>query len=183
MPRFCFAAFLGPRPRKRKNMRTVTLNPAKCVGCRNCEYACAFQRTSDFARKDSMIRVNYYPDGPACIPMTCLHCKEAFCLEVCPAGAISRDGETGAVKIDETRCAGCKMCMLACPFGNIHFSGTAMVSRKCDLCQGEPNCVKFCISGSLQFVEEDEAYENKRAGLDARLRNLLQQGKRRGTCE
>lgn len=162
-------------------MRIVTMDPSKCVGCRNCEYACAFKKTKDFARNDSMIRMNYYSDVPACIPMTCLHCKEAFCQEVCPAGAISRNSLTGAVEIDEKRCAGCKMCMLACPFGNIHFDATAKVSKKCDLCQGEPNCVKFCIAGALQYVEEDEAYENKRTGFDARLKALLAQGKSRGT--
>ena len=44
-----------------------------------------------------------------------MHCDEAWCLEVCPAAAIRRDPETGAVVIDAARCAGCKMCLLACP--------------------------------------------------------------------
>lgn len=161
-------------------MRIVTMDPAKCVGCKNCEYACAFVRTQDFARQDSMIRMNYYPEEVICIPMTCLHCTEAFCMEICPAGAIFRNPETGGVEIDAKRCAGCKMCMLACPFGQIHFDGKALVSKKCDLCQGEPNCVKFCISGALQFVEEEAAYGHKRLAFDGQLKALLEQGKRGG---
>jgi carbon-monoxide dehydrogenase iron sulfur subunit len=70
-------------------------------------------------------------------------------------------------------CAGCKMCLLACPSGSIHFDPDAQVSRKCDLCGGDPSCVKFCISGALQFLEEEEAHTGRRESLDARLKRLL----------
>lgn len=154
-------------------MRIVTMDPNKCVACRNCEYACAYKQNQDFARKDSNIRVNFYPEERICLPWTCVHCSEAWCMEVCPAGAISRDEGTGAVTIDPKKCAGCKMCILACPFGSIHFDATSMVSRKCDLCSGEPNCVKFCISGALQYVEVDEAFDFKRKVFDGKLKEAF----------
>ncbi len=156
-------------------MRVVTMDPSKCVACRNCEYACAFKQKGDFKRKDSNIRVNYYPQVRVCIPLTCVHCNEAWCMEVCPAGAIKRNEETGAVEIDQNRCAGCKMCMLSCPFGNVHFDSEKLVSRKCNLCEGDPTCVKFCISGALQYEEVDEAFESKRKGFDSKLRTLLEE--------
>lgn len=158
-------------------MRVVIMNPKKCVACRNCEYACSFKQNNDFYRKDSHIRVNYYPEERICIPLTCVHCHEAFCMQICPSGAIYRNKETGAVEIDSSRCVGCKMCILACPFGNIHFDSRMMVSRKCDLCGGEPNCVKFCISGALQFVEEDDINEYIRSSFDAQLKLTLSSGK------
>ena len=161
-------------------MKIVTMDPSKCVGCRNCEYACAFQRTDDFQRKDSMIRMNFYPEQRFCMPLTCFHCAEAFCMEVCPAGAIKRDSGTGAVIIDAKLCAGCKMCMLACPFGNIHFDSKAKVSLKCDLCGGEPNCVKFCISGALQYLDEEESYCDKRISYDSSLMNIFSHENLRG---
>ena len=162
-------------------MKIVTMDPSKCVGCRNCEYACAFLKTNDFRRRDSMIRMNFYPEQRICIPLTCLHCTDAFCMEVCPAGAITRKNNTGAVSIDPRLCVGCKMCMLACPFGNIHYDPYAKVSLKCDLCQGEPNCVKFCISGALQYVEEEDAYCDKRSEYDSHLKYILSHEYHRGT--
>ncbi len=161
-------------------MRIVAIDPTSCVACRNCEYACAFKQNGDFDREDSHIRVNYYPEERACIPWTCVHCADGWCVEVCPAGAITRDPDTGAVLIDEERCAGCKMCLLACPAGSIHFDPKAHVSRKCDLCGGDPSCVKFCTSGALQYVEEQDAYSFRRQGLDARLRRLIELARKEG---
>ena len=154
-------------------MRIVAVDPDSCVACRDCEYACAFRQSGDFARSASHIRVNFYAQERACVPLTCMHCDDAWCLDVCPAAAISRDPQTGAVAIDAARCAGCKMCLLACPYGNVHFDKVDGVSRKCDLCGGDPMCVRSCISGALRFVEADEAFDVRREALDASLRRLL----------
>ena len=154
-------------------MRIIAVDLDSCVACRNCEYACAFRQSGDFERSASHIRVNFYPQERACVPLTCMHCEEAWCLEVCPAAAISRDPGTGAVMIDETRCAGCKMCLLACPYGNVHFDQEDGVSCKCDLCGGDPMCVRCCTSGALEFVEVDEVADRRREVLDVRLRRAL----------
>ena len=151
-------------------MKIITMNPDNCVGCRNCELACAFAKTGETCeRSESNIKVNHYIDERVVIPMTCLHCEDAWCLSVCPAGAISRDEKTNAVVIDQTRCAGCKMCMLACPYGNIHFDHEKLVSRKCDLCGGDPKCVKHCIGGALNFVEAEEAFKFRRKQADTAI--------------
>jgi carbon-monoxide dehydrogenase iron sulfur subunit len=141
-------------------MNFISMDVKKCVVCHNCEYACAFRQSGDFDRDNSNIHVDYYEDVKICLPMTCLHCDDTFCLEVCPAAAIHRDQTTGAVEIDSERCVGCKMCSLSCPFGNIYFDYKHQISRKCDLCQGEPNCVKFCISGALQYKTDEITYQN-----------------------
>jgi Fe-S-cluster-containing hydrogenase component 2 len=65
------------------------------------------------------------------------------------------------------------MCLLACPYGVIRFDVAAPVARKCDLCGGDPSCVKYCISGALQYVEAEEAFEFRRTSFDARLKDLL----------
>ena len=143
-------------------MRFITMDVSKCVVCRNCEYACAYRQSGDFDRENSNIRVEYYDDAKICFPMTCLHCDDTWCLEVCPAAAIHRNETTGAVEIKSDRCVGCKMCVLACPFGNIYFDHEHQISRKCDMCQGEPNCVKFCISGALQYTPVEAKYQNNR---------------------
>ena len=40
-----------------------------------------------------------HPEQRACIPWTCVHCEEAWCLEICPAGAIARNPETHGLPI------------------------------------------------------------------------------------
>jgi len=88
-------------------MKVITLDTSKCVGCRNCELACAFINSKETCeRKFSMIRVNHYIEEHAVIPMTCLHCEDPWCMAVCPSGAITRDPETNAVIIQDEKCAG-----------------------------------------------------------------------------
>ena len=160
-------------------MRIVAADADSCVACRSCEYACAFEQSGDFDRTHSHMRVSFYPAERACVPFTCLHCADAWCLEVCPAGAIRRDAETEAVVIDADRCAGCKLCLLACPFGNITYDDSAGVSTKCDLCGGDPRCVGSCTSGALDYVDVNDAFGFRRESLDARLRLALRLDKGR----
>lgn len=151
-------------------MKIITMDTSKCVGCRNCELACAFANSKETCeRKASMIRVNHYIDEHAVIPMTCLHCAEPWCMAVCPAGAIVRDPVTNAVVIQQERCAGCKMCSLACPYGNIHFDAKLQVSRKCDLCGGKPRCVGHCIAAALNYEEIEEYSARVRKRVDIQL--------------
>lgn len=157
-------------------MKTVTIDLKKCVGCRNCEMACAFAKTGkDCIRDNSNIRVNVYVEDRFVMPMTCFHCEEAWCMGVCPAHAISRNPETGAVEIDPVRCAGCKMCMLACPYGNIHFDHEKLVSRKCDLCGGDPECVKHCIAGALNYEEAEAGNDRKQKLTGQKLSIIMKQ--------
>lgn len=157
-------------------MKTITIDPKKCVGCRNCEMACAHAKSGESCvREFSNIRVNMYNDDRFILPMTCFHCEEAWCLNVCPAHAIYRNVETNAVEINKDRCAGCKMCILSCPYGNIHFDHEELVSKKCNLCEGDPQCVKHCIAGALNFEEIEDYIEHKRESLDQKLSTLVKE--------
>lgn len=158
-------------------MKTITIDPNKCVGCRNCEMACAFEKSQESCEvKFANIRVNDYIKERFVVPMTCFHCEEAWCMKVCPANAISRNAETNAVLIDPTKCAGCKMCILSCPYGNIHFDHVNLVSHKCDLCGGDPRCVTHCISGALNFEEIDDFTAKKRFRIDHEILNTMRRG-------
>ncbi len=154
-------------------MHIVTMDPRRCVACGHCENACAFRRKNHFDHRDSAIRVNHYPEDNACIPLTCVHCAVAWCKEVCPAAAISRDKVTDAVIIDPARCIGCKMCMLTCPFGAIGFDSIMQTCFKCDLCGGDPQCVKTCFAGALNFEDEEDVALTNRRRHDNRLAAVL----------
>ena len=58
--------------------------------------------------------------------------------------AISRDADRLRTVIDYNLCVGCRMCVYACPFGAMGFDADRGRPYKCDLCGGDPLCVKFC---------------------------------------
>ena len=63
--------------------------------------------------------------------------------------------ETGAKIINYAKCIGCKMCMMACPFGAVTVDPVAKKVVKCDLCAGDPACAKFCPTGAIEYVTAD----------------------------
>ncbi len=41
------------------------------------------------------------------------------------------------------------------------------ITIKCDLCKGDPYCVKFCVPGALQFIESNDTnLKKKRKALE-----------------
>ena len=73
-------------------------------------------------------------------PLMCLQCDTAACEKVCPSGALKRNEATGALVVDDAKCIRCKMCVQACPFGNIAYDPAKSRILRCDLCDGE-RCV------------------------------------------
>jgi Fe-S-cluster-containing hydrogenase component 2 len=46
------------------------------------------------------------------------------------------------------------LCVSACPFGAMGFDQERQKVFKCNLCDGDPQCVQFCYPGSLNFVDD-----------------------------
>ncbi|MBW2056708.1 MAG: 4Fe-4S dicluster domain-containing protein [Deltaproteobacteria bacterium] len=154
-------------------MRIIYIDLDRCIGCRNCEQACSLYGTGGFRREDSNIRVNLYPGERFISTLTCSQCETPPCMEICPSGALSRDPRTGAIVVDQDRCVGCKMCMMACPFGNIHFNTERHVIQKCNLCEGEPRCIMFCMPHALNYIEAADLSDLRRRIVDNRLMRCL----------
>ena len=150
-------------------MKVIFIEMDRCIGCRNCERVCSFQEAGGFKRENSNIWVRIDLEKRTIFTMTCLQCETALCLEICPTNAIGRDPRTGAVVVDEAACVGCRMCMVACPFGCIHFENRRRVAAKCNLCNGEPRCVQNCMSGALHYADINELAAIKRRHMDVRL--------------
>jgi len=142
--------------------KQLIIKPEKCVSCRTCELMCSFGRIQAFNPRLSGVTVVNYEASAISVPVMCMQCEEACCLKVCPVGAIYRD-ENGAVVTNEDKCIVCKMCMSACPLGNIGFSPITKRVFKCDLCGGEPKCAKFCPSDAIQYVDPVESLDRKKA--------------------
>ncbi len=67
-----------------------------------------------------------------------------------------RNGKTGAIEVNADECIGCRMCRRASPFGAMGFDTNEKLADKCDLCGGEPECVKHCFYGALEFKEPEK---------------------------
>jgi Fe-S-cluster-containing hydrogenase component 2 len=66
------------------------------------------------------------------------------------------------------------MCEEACPFGNIFFSEQEQKTVKCELCNGNPQCVLFCATKALEFREPEAKTAGKRRALAEKLKEVYQ---------
>ena len=137
------------------NGRALLLDPLKCTGCHSCEAACSTVREGVSSLVRSRIRIlNFEADDFNC-PIVCQQCQTAYCALVCPTRALVKNADTGIVDWVQARCVGCKMCLVACPFGALNMGDGGKV-LKCDLCSGDPVCVRFCQPGALAWGSLDE---------------------------
>jgi len=128
----------------------------RCIACGKCELACAFAHGSQ--GRPSRTRINIARQGPeAGVPVVCLQCDDAGCVQVCPTKALVRNEATGAIDVVRERCVLCRMCIAGCPFGNMLWDDTYHLVQKCDLCGGDPKCVPFCPTKALDYVPADTA--------------------------
>jgi len=149
--------------------RVIAIDYDKCTGCRMCEVACSTTNSGETNPERSRIRVVKIEQEAQtwAIPVVCMKCIKPACKAVCPMGAISDDPVTGARKIDENKCVGCSACVYACPFGAIAVDRSLGCSFTCNLCDGEPACVKFCPREALKYLDNGEvSMKLRRAGLD-----------------
>ena len=149
--------------------KLITVDPEKCVACRTCELVCSLVKTGECNPKEARIRVVMFDEEGFYTPTMCFQCEEAWCAQTCPASAISKDAETGAVLVDEDRCVGCRMCTMICPFGQVFVSKNTGKSSKCDLCSGDPACVRFCPTEAIKFEKSDSLQQSRRKLLAKNL--------------
>ena len=136
--------------------KVLHIDSQKCTGCRLCELVCAVSHDGVSNPIRSRIRVMKWEADGLYIPMSCQQCQDAPCMNICPVKAISRDEKLGRVFIDYNACIGCRYCVGACPFGAMSFNSIAKQVFKCDMCDGDPQCVRFCDMKAVDFIEADD---------------------------
>ena len=145
-------------------MKRIYVYDKWCLGCRLCEYYCAFagSNESDMARALKGIRINpriniEERDGIS-FAVSCRHCNEPLCVKGCITGSITVND--GVIAIDTEKCVGCYTCILCCPFGAVTTSESG-AAQKCELCvnsvAGSPACVKGCPNNAIIYEDRDEA--------------------------
>lgn len=159
----------------------VLVDTTLCIGCRKCEYVCKMAHNIEtngpetyddrdvfqsMRRPDdqNLTVVNAYenaddPGKPVTVKVQCMHCDEPACLSACIVGAFSKD-KSGIVSWDESKCIGCRYCIIACPFQIPAYEYSKALEpkvMKCDWCvdrqeKGDlPACVDICPVEALLF--------------------------------
>jgi Fe-S-cluster-containing hydrogenase component 2 len=119
---------------------------SKCSGCRRCEIACSLKHEGEIWPEASRIRIFMLIPGIE-VPHLCVQCPDYPCVEACPTNALSINKETSAVEVDKEKCIACGKCIDACPGKIPHMHPTKKHIIICDLCNGDPECVKVCQEG------------------------------------
>jgi carbon-monoxide dehydrogenase iron sulfur subunit len=136
--------------------KALYIDYQKCTGCRTCELVCAVQHDGCSNPARSRIKVVKWEAQGLYIPMSCQQCQDAPCLNICPVKAISKDDSMGRVTVDYDVCIGCRSCVAICPFGAMNYNVIDKRVFKCDLCDGDPQCVRFCDVKAVDLVEEND---------------------------
>jgi Fe-S-cluster-containing hydrogenase component 2 len=135
----------------------LVTNPNACVGCRTCEIVCSLSHEGICQPSLSRITTTFDPTGTlakfAAMADVCRQCNMADCYLACAYDALVLDKETGARIIDPTKCTGCGECFAACPWDKIVKNDETGLFSKCDLCGGDPQCVKYCPADAISFVD------------------------------
>ncbi len=144
-------------------MKLIEVSHSNCVGCRLCVMICSLVKEGECSTSRSRITIFRNEEFGNNLVSLCIQCAEEYCVESCPTAALSRDPKTGAVLVEEELCTGCEACVDACPVGAISYDKEREVVFKCDLCGGDPECVKFCSRGTLALKETDIASPERKS--------------------
>lgn len=137
-------------------VKMLIIHPEKCNNCGDCETACIKTRASLTSLGLSCIRIlKDIEDEEFFFPIACKQCENPPCMATCPKEAIYRDDELNWVLIDRQKCVGCGYCVTACPFGAMKLDKQKAKSYKCDLCEGDPECVKVCEPLAIEYLDSE----------------------------
>ncbi|MCX5999849.1 MAG: 4Fe-4S dicluster domain-containing protein [Chloroflexi bacterium] len=160
--------------------RGMLVDTTLCIGCRQCEVACKqWNKLPPSTTPDRGVDQSDPPqlDGSTYTKVhgtkvddqwvytkkQCMHCQEPACAAACLVGALKKTSG-GPVIYDQSRCIGCRYCMMACPFGipTYQWDKASPWIRKCTFCadrqeQGlQPACSGVCPVGALKFGKRSD---------------------------
>lgn len=174
--------------------KAVLYDATKCIGCRACQVACKqwnelpMEMTTNQGTYENPPKLSAHTftkirfaevenNGKFYFvfnKVQCMHCEHPACAAACPVGALQKTPD-GPVVYDDTKCFGCRYCMVACPFGIPTFEWKEPLPwvRKCTFCTDRqskglnPACVTACPAGALEFGEREALLQEARERIAA----------------
>ncbi len=106
----------------------LVIDLQRCIGCWTCAVACKADNSVGLGNWWIKVLSNGQqeqfgmpataPNGQPQLffrPYTCMHCQNAPCVKSCPIGATYKRPD-GITAQDYSKCIGCRMCLVACPY-------------------------------------------------------------------
>lgn len=154
-------------------VRRLVVDIDQCTGCKACAVACSYVKTGVYDADAGCIFVAMLEEYGMDCPVFCQQCTDPRCVEACSFNAMTKRPSDGLVMVDQSRCTACGVCLTACPYGAIspaqpgRTRGTVIM--KCDLCGGSPECVQWCDTHALKFIDAADKKAVDAAGEDMLL--------------
>ena len=133
-------------------MKRLIVDASVCAGCRICELACAHSHELKYSPSLSRLTVIKIDKYGMDYPLTCRQCPQCPAMESCPVEALNRAID-GTIMVDNETCIGCSQCTQSCIYSAIKMWKSKPLI--CDLCSGDPACVKRCPTEALRFEEAE----------------------------
>jgi phenylglyoxylate dehydrogenase beta subunit len=137
---------------------TIAFKPELCNACGDCMTACALAKSGADDRRRSHIQIVPGIAEDEFELAICRQCADPKCVANCPAAALTKNGATGVVEWDGSKCVDCLLCTAGCIYGGIVFDDVARHVVKCDQCGGKPACVEVCNQGALEYITTARIY-------------------------
>ncbi len=158
--------------KKKKKVKSIKIDVAKCNGCRACEMICsAFHATPKYCSNNSArsrIRLIREPMRDMYLPVYAGEHAKAECM--------GRDKYV----IDGKEYEECAFCRSSCPSRDIFKEPDSGLPLKCDMCEDDPSqekplCVQWCLAEALTYEEREEEVEEevKQEDVDKGLESMI----------
>lgn len=144
--------------KRKKIVKTITINVDKCIGCMACEVICsAFHAKPQYSSNNparSRIRVIRDPIADIYVPV--------YAGEYSVAECAGRDKYV----IDGKEYDECSFCRASCPSRDLFKEPDSGLPLKCDMCESDPPqekplCVQWCLNEALNYEEREEEVDDE----------------------